>query len=291
VLAASLFLSGCQTFGATDTGASKSFVSATSLSDLADFGDGGGALVVGVVSRTGLLKTVDLANVPLPQTEEKPVLALTLGDFLKRGSFDNSRINPAIELGAFYFAPMEFNNYGNVEFPADPNEAVNVPLVIQKLCGSVDGHGLDQLRIYDEPSGINDKFRKIVLSGDGDAPLLHIIANIKAKADSKYLVEIEIKNSRKRYISSEDASQVSSIILSGPTCAKEYWPQTTGRKKFQLTKVYYGEMRIRQVFEISGGVTSPLLNTQLQLGSEAQDTTFLFFKAYGAPGFFDDRPE
>lgn len=193
----------------------------------------------------------------------------SLGAFVRRSGITGSRSNPLVELGALYYFPNRFN--------ADENRTGSV---IQKVCETVDGHDVDQALIIDEPAGIRADRRTLSLDGSVDASLIEALSGISAQAEVTYLFELEILNARLRSINTDDGITVRERLLAGGRCRNDFIPQIGDNNAYQLTSAYYGEMRVKQAYEIRGSIGVPRLEAELGIQSENERETFLFFKVF-----------
>jgi hypothetical protein len=241
---------------------------AKKLASLQDFGDEGGFLLVGVVDKAWYSRR-RLPVVSNRPTTDDPT-EIPLGEFVKRTRL-GKRSTPAFELGALYYFPAQYAQEGASG------------KVIQKVCATVDGHNLDNVLIYDEPSGVESEKRKLVLDGSLDAEFLGAIG-ITANAGAKYLFELELKKPRKREILMKDAYEMRELILNGPVCKDELLPTVSDKQVFQLTAAYYGTMAIKQAYEMEAGADAkgavPKLKMELHLGVEAERVQLLYFKVF-----------
>ncbi|EGV32497.1 hypothetical protein ThidrDRAFT_1347 [Thiorhodococcus drewsii AZ1] len=261
----SLSLAGCL-LTTTKNSAPVNLPQAQKLSSLEDFGDQGGMLIIGVVDK-GWFGNVRVPNVR--KVVDKEETRLKVGDFVER-SITGKRITPELELGALYYIPEAYNS---------PNTSAKI---IQKLCATVDGHNLDDVLIADEPSGITSERRKLVLDGSLDVEFLKFVG-ITARSGAKYLFELELKKPRKREIFVDDAEEMRRLIANGPICRKEYLPMVSTERVFQLVAAYYGELTIKQAYELEGVVGAPKLKAQLNIGSENERIQLVYFKIFPFP--------
>ena len=105
---------------------------------------------------------------------------------------------------------------------------------------------------------------------------------LNASAGADYLIEIEVRDSRIRYIDTPDAKFVMNKLLAGEKCRTEFLPQARDREKFQLVSAYYGSIVIKQAYELRGNVGAPRLKAELEFGRETDETRFVFFKLFSS---------
>jgi len=160
-----LILSGCQIFTQKHGRAASDFGSATEFGTLEGFGNDGGFLIVALVAERGFPQVPRVQEIVVPSGQSEA--SVTLGTLVRRTGLLGARVNPAMEFGAIYYLPAKYN--------ADERKG----RVIQKLCGTVDGHQVDELIIRDEPSGIENQRRKLILNGSVDADLFGTLTGLR----------------------------------------------------------------------------------------------------------------
>lgn len=265
-----LILAGCQSFAATGGSATKNFDRTLSYPTLQDFGDQGGDLIVAVYDTDVFPKRLRLPKADVvTSVKNESAKRLTLGSFVKRAGLSDSRTNPLLEIGALYYFPNRYNK-----------TASRTGKVIQKVCETVDGHQVDEAVIVDEPSGISNDRRRLVLDGSVDASLIKAFSGVTAKANAKYLFEFQIIEARLRSINPKDGAIVRQRLLAGNDCENVFLPQIGGNDAYQLTSAYYGRLKIKQVYELGAQAGIPKLNAELGLDAESERDSFLFFKVF-----------
>lgn len=265
-----IVLGGCQIFSKPHGAAPTNFERAISYPTLDDFGDKGGELIVAVYDSKAIPKRLRFPKADIiPENRNNASNELELGYFVKRSGLLRSRTNPLLEIGALYYFPKRFNS-----------SVDRSGRVIQKVCGTVDGHKVDKAIIIDEPSGITGDKRKMLLDGKIDASLIKAFSGISVKAGAKYLIEFELLGARLRSINPEDGLEVRRRLLVGESCRTDYLPSIGDSPAYQLTSAYYGQLRVKQAYEIdaSGGV--PKMDVQLGVDAENERDSFLFFKVF-----------
>lgn len=260
-------LIGCKTNSTTNVVAPTNFAD-VSTSPLQQIGPKGGFLIVAIVDKNAFPQEQPPRVAEFPIPDGRTETQMTLRDQIKR-SFTGKRINPTMEFGALYYLPARNNEESDGK-------------IIQKLCATVDAHGLDDVITIDQPTIYSRERRRLELSGKTDFELLEVFG-ISANAEASYVFDIEVSDVRIRQINLADASTIQSRILAGPKCRKEFMPQADGRRKFQLIAGLYGTIIVKQIFEIRGGASAPKIKTELAVGSETESGRFMFFKVYDYP--------
>jgi len=223
-----LFLSGCQTFTSTIGSVSKSFEKAQSYPTLNDFGDKGGEVIVAIYDRDVFPERLRIPKADrVTEKKNESAKTLKLGSFVTRSGLFDSRTNPLLEIGALYYFPNRFNH--NTERSGK---------VIQKVCETVDDHGVDNAIILDEPSGIISDRRKFLLDGSIDAKLIKSLSGLSANAEAKYLFEFQILESRLRSINPKDGKVIKQILLDGEKCRTKFIPKIGKNTLYQLTSKF-----------------------------------------------------
>ncbi|POF34553.1 hypothetical protein [Roseibium marinum] len=267
LLLISITSSSCQISKDTDSIASSNFTDASRLTSLIDLGDKGGQLLLAVVDPKKFPIGEQIPRVDAP--EEKAggqTIEKTLGDFV-RTSGSGRRINPAVEFGAIYYIPARHYNQ-------------ETGIIIRKACGTVEGHEVDTYPLIDDFSGIRKHRRKLLLNGKANFELIKFLAGINAKAEASYLIEFEVSDVRKRYIYLPDARDIRQKILGGNDCKNDYIKDIDDDRLFQLVSAYYGNLVIKQVYEISGGISVPKISVELSVSGEGEDNSLIFLKVY-----------
>lgn len=263
-------LAACQLFGTTGNVASTDFQTTLTAPNLADFGDSEGTLIVAVYDNSSLPPRLRVPRAKsLALVGQDAVARVTLGSFVERTGLRQTRVNPLVEVGAIYYFPKRFNE----------NEA-RTGRVVQKACGTVDGHQVDEAIINDEPSGIRRDRRKMILDGSIDASLIKAFTGVTAKVDASYLIEVELIGTRLRSLNSDDARIVRQRILAGDRCRSEYLESIGDSTAYQLTSAYYGQIKVKQAYEIAGEAGVPKLQSELSFKSDEERESFLFFMIF-----------
>lgn len=244
------------------------------LPDLSTFGGNDGDVVIGYVNRWSdeKIRPTELPIAVNETQEGRASNVFNLRDFYEDHPTDSAKwIGPEIELGALYYVPKRFENNSNLA-------------VVQKLCGIERTHQLGNISIIDAkaPQTASSRNRKIILSGEVAKGLakavLPLPISFGISASATYVLEVEIKNVRRRFIRPELAQIVRSSVMEGPECRDIHRPPRRDNKKLFLEQFFYGEITIKQIGEAEIGIDGGVVGLEGNYQRINQDAYFLAFK-------------